>query len=230
MITVVGPGAGSSAIGATTGSQCVIGEGGGSAGAITALVFNSVYYATHATTFTDYWTIVTSTGGIGGPIGFGTSSPNPSEVYGNPSGGKYADWYILAYGGSGANFTGAATTSAVRRAAGQGNTINTANVGGATFSPLVYSYQRKTGSLYSYITGLTFGLQAESICPMAGLITPYLPNYNNSGDVVMLSTGTLSSQSDGPGSGGRAIVRIGTGSASAGLAGSFGLVHISWWG
>jgi len=65
---------------------------------------------------------------------------------------------------------------------------------------------------------------------MAGLITPYLPNYNNGGDIIMISTGTLNGQSDGPGSGGRSLVRIGAGTASAGLAGSFGLVHISWWG
>jgi hypothetical protein len=230
MITVVGPGAGGSSIGNTSASSWAIGQGGGSGGAITALVFNSTYYSTYASAFSYPWDIVVGAGGVGGPIGFGTGSADASAVVGNPLGAKVADWGIIAYGGSGANYTGAATSIPVRNIAGQGNTVNTGVTVGALFIPPIYSYQRKTTAGYSYVTGLTLGYQEQSVCPMSGLITPYLPNQNNNGGVVIVSTGILSGQSDGFGAGGRALVRTGTGSATAGLAGSGGLVHISWWG
>jgi hypothetical protein len=227
MITVVGPGASSSSIAATTASQWALGEGGGSGGAGTALVFNNTYYASNAATFSDYWSVVTSAGGSGVPHPYGSSSLGATEVA-YYAGGKYAEWYIKGDGGYGSYyFTGAATTGAIRSIAGQGYGYSPFSTSGI---PLVYSAQNQHKPGYSYITGLTFGYQETSPCPLAGLVTPYLPDFKANGGLVHIGSGTLGSQFDGPGSGGRALLRTGVGSATSGNAGAYGIVHISWWG
>ena len=223
IITVVGGGGSSGSIPATSASQWVVSTAGGPGSAGTCVIYNSTYSGSNSTTFADLWEITVPGNSVAGGIGLDGNTNGYAQIA-YPIGAKYYDWYIRGGAGYGGP-KGVAGSSATSR--GNGGTDSFQFSG----APVLYSYAKRQRPAQSYATSTTFGFQACVGSPLTGLFPPYGPYADENPPVQLIfSTTTAADVWDGPGSGGRSVVRLGVGTARVGAVGYYGLVHISWWG